>query len=63
MSQEQDYAAEERLRGAAKDMRDALEHIGDWVSVAQEDRDLTGLALQQIGLQVRIATAKAEGRS
>lgn len=63
MSKELDYAAEERLRGAAKEMRNALGSIEDWVSLAYEDRDLVGLALQQIGLHARNAIAKAEGRS
>lgn len=60
---EQDYAAEERIRGAALDMQDALEHIIGWVDAAQRDADLTQMALQQIYLHARNAIAKAEGRS
>lgn len=59
---EQDYAAEERMRGAAKEMRNALGSIEDWVSLAYEDWDLVGLALHQIDLHARNAIAKADGR-
>lgn len=64
MNAQIDYAQEERIRGAAMEMYQALLKINEWCSYAtQHHASGRLLALQQIGALAGPALDKAEGRS